>query len=115
MACQDQVSGFGRSVGFRGSGWKGKGPDTLRADASSSEEARGVEGMGTHGEKAVFPGMEVEAADMTAGAARAFPIAKVARGGGPPGPEKDSPGHMISTGQGPGEPVSRSISETISP
>ena len=36
--------------------------------------------MGTHGEEAVFSGMEVYTADMTAGAAWAFPIAKVARG-----------------------------------
>ena len=36
--------------------------------------------MGAHGEEAMFTRMEVEAADMTAEAARASPVAKVAGG-----------------------------------
>jgi hypothetical protein len=68
LAGQDGVSGI---VGYSGLIWGGrerKGPDTFWTDGAPGKEVGVVKGMGTHGEEALLPGMEMEAADVAAGA-----------------------------------------------
>ena len=68
MAGQNGVSDIVRDAGLVRRGGEREGPDTLWADCATGEEVRVVEGMGTHGKQAVLPGMEMEAADVAAGA-----------------------------------------------
>ena len=68
LAGQNGVSDIVRDAGLVRRGGEREGPDTFWTDWATGEEVRVVKGMGSHGEEAVLPGMEMEAADVAAGA-----------------------------------------------
>ena len=66
LAGQDGVSDIVGGAGLVWGRGKREGPDTFWTDGAPSEEVRVVQGVDSHGEHAVLPGMEMGAADVAA-------------------------------------------------
>ena len=69
LAGQDGVSGIMGNAGLTWRGREGQAPNTFWTDGASGKETGVVQGVSSHGQEALLPRMEMEAADMAAGAA----------------------------------------------